>query len=230
MTTLQGPNQAPQDTEITSLVIFLHGYGADGNDLIGLAPFFQSHLPNTAFHAPDGPETCEMSPFGKQWFSLARCDPDFLRRNDATQDIAFEAMYDGACEAAIKIQTYIESLMDHYKLKAKDVALVGFSQGTMMALHLGVRHSEEFAAIVGFSGALVGANQLKSEKQSAPPILLIHGDADEMIPITALNLAQSALQSIDIDPVILKRPNLAHSIDQEGATAAALFLKTALQA
>jgi len=230
MTLLQGPNHLPKNNEITSLVVLLHGFGADGNDLIGLAPFFAAHLPNTAFHSPDGPETCEMSPFGKQWFSLARCDADFLRRNEETQGIAFEAMYEGACEASSKVEEYVLSLMAHYKLEAHQVALLGFSQGTMMALHFGLRHTEKFAAIVGFSGALIGTSHLKAEIKSAPPVMLIHGEADEMLPVNALDLAQYGLQGVDIKPTILKRPGLSHSIDQDGAMAAAQFLKENLSA
>lgn len=230
MTLLQGPKHLSPNDEITSLVVLLHGYGADGNDLIGLAPFFTSHLPNTAFHSPDGPETCEMSPFGKQWFSLARCDGDFLRRNPETQNIAFEAMYEGACEASSKVEEYVLSLMDHYQLESHQVALLGFSQGTMMALHFGLRHTEEFAAIVGFSGALVGASHLKAEKKNAPSIMLIHGEADEMLPVNSVDLAKNALQDVEITPIILKRPALPHSIDQEGAIAAAQFLKDNLLA
>lgn len=225
MTALQGPNHTPKDQKITSLVVMLHGYGADGNDLIGLAPFFAQSLPNTAFHSPDGSQTCEMSPFGKQWFSLAQCDGDFLRRTPATQETAFEAMYEGACQAATKVEEYIHGLMDQYNLKENQVALLGFSQGTMMALHIGLRHKAEFAAIIGFSGALVGASHLNSERNSSPPVLLIHGEDDDMLPINALDLALTALEKSGLSPKSLKCANLPHSIDQTGAMAACDFLK-----
>jgi phospholipase/carboxylesterase len=228
MTILQGPKHLPSNADITSLVVLLHGYGADGNDLIGLAPVFASHLPHTAFHSPDGPEMCELSAFGRQWFSLARCDSDFLRRNPPTQDIAFEAMYQGACEAAIKVEDYVHTLMEHYKLTANQVVLLGFSQGTMMALHIGLRHKEQFAGIVGFSGALVGASHLKAEIKSQPPVLLIHGEADEMLPIHALDLAKSALEDAGVSPQTLRCADLPHSIDQEGAMAAIAFIRSVL--
>lgn len=230
MSRLQGPSYVPDNTNINSLVILLHGYGADGQDLIDLAPFFASFLPNTAFHSPDGPEICEVSPFGRQWFSLARTDPEFLRRQAATQAVAFEAMYDGACEAAPLVEEYIEELMGHYQLSAAQVCLVGFSQGTMMALHVGLRRSEPFAGLVGFSGALVGSSKLVNEKKSSPPILLVHGEDDDMLPVHAVDLAKKGLENVDLNTTILKRPGLPHSIDQEGAEAAAQFLKRYLTA
>jgi len=228
MSALQGPKFIPENSSIDSLVVLLHGYGADGQDLIDLAPFFAQHLPNTAFHSPDGPETCEMSPFGRQWFSLARCDADFLRRNSETQDIAFETMYEGACESAPSVNEYIHSLMAEYQLTAKQVCLVGFSQGTMMALHIGARQTESFASIVGFSGALVGTSNIAKETTSKCPVLLIHGEADEMLPVHAVTLAENGLRSAGFTPKIITRPALPHSIDQEGAIAAAAFLKNHL--
>ncbi|SCA58041.1 Phospholipase/carboxylesterase [Candidatus Terasakiella magnetica] len=229
MVELQGPDLIPQNEKVTSLVVLLHGFGADGQDLIGLAPFFVQHLPNTAFHAPDGPQVCEMSPFGRQWFSLARCDSDFLRRRAETQDIAFEAMYDGACEAAAPIQHYVDGLMKRYGLSADKVALVGFSQGTMMSLHLGLRQESPYSCIVGFSGALVGASKLKADKKCDSPVLLVHGEADEMLPIHAVELAQSGLKACDIDAQVIRRPGLPHSIDEAGAMACAEFLKQHLE-
>ncbi len=225
MKTLQGPSLLPQDKEVTSLVILLHGYGADGQDLIDLAPFFAQGLPNTAFHSPDGPETCEMSPFGRQWFSLARTDPEFLRRQTATQSTAFEAMYEGAVDAAASVESYIASLMEEYQLPAEKIGLVGFSQGTMMALHIGLRQKDSFGCIVGFSGALVGASKLPSEIISKPPVLLVHGEEDDMLPVGAVDLASQALHAAGVTPKVIKRPGLPHSIDQEGALAAGQILK-----
>ena len=228
MTTLEGPSYLPDENTVDSLVVLLHGYGADGQDLIDLAPFFAQALPTAAFHSPDGPETCEMSPFGRQWFSLARTDPEFMRRNAGTQETAFELMYDAAKETAPKIETYIEGLMEKYQVPSSKVALVGFSQGTMMALHVGTRRTDPFAAIVGFSGALVGASRLPDEIKSKPPVLLIHGEEDDMLPVHAVDLATQGLTAAGLSPKILKRPGLPHSIDQEGAIAAGQFLQAHL--
>lgn len=225
MKELTGPDYIPRDKKVTSLVIFLHGFGADGQDLISLAPYFAPHLPNTAFFAPDGPETCEISPFGRQWFSLARYDSEYLRRQNATQATAFESMLPGAQDAAPILQAYIDDLCAKYETPANKVALVGFSQGTMMALHVGLRQRKPLAAIVGFSGALVGASRLPEEKTSDCPVLLVHGEEDDMLPVHAVDLAKEGLQTAGIEPEVIKRPGLPHVIDEEGIKAALNLLK-----
>ncbi len=228
MSPLQGPHFLAQNSKARSLVIFLHGFGADGQDLIGLAPLFAQQLPHTAFHSPDGPQPCEISPFGRQWFSLAQYDPDYLRREPATQAEAFEAMSPGAKEAAPLLDAYIHALINHYGLTPERVALVGFSQGTMMALHTGLRQETPFAAIVGFSGALVGSSTLQKELSSPCPVMLIHGEVDDMLPVHAVELAQTSLQKVGITPQVIKRPGLPHAIDETGAQQAAFFLKQQL--
>ncbi len=229
MSALSGPQHAPQNTEVTSSVIMFHGYGADGQDLIGLAPFFEQALPHTAFHSPNGPQACELSPLGRQWFSLERTDPEFLRRNAATQAVGFEAMMDGAREAAPLVESYIFDVMESYKLKPHQVCLLGFSQGTMMALHVGLRQKTPFAGIIGFSGALVGASTLVDEITSPCPTLLVHGTADEMLPVNAVDLAAQGLMAANLTPHVVKCEGLPHSIDQEGAMAAAQFMKDHLE-
>jgi len=225
MPALDGPHFHPENGEINSLIIFLHGFGADGQDLMGLAPFFAQHFPQTAFYAPNGPQPCEISPFGRQWFSLTRYDPDYLRRQPATQATAFENMYKGAEEAAPALQTYIDGLQEKHRLTANKIALIGFSQGTMMALHLGFRQHTPYAALVGFSGALVGAGHLKADKTNDCPTLLVHGEADDMLPVHSVDLAAQGLKTADITADIIKRPHLPHAIDQEGCQAAVRFLQ-----
>jgi len=224
MKKLTGPDYIPKDNKISSLVIFLHGFGADGQDLISLAPYFAQHLPNTAFFAPDGPETCEISPFGRQWFSLMRYDSEYMRRQSATQSTAFEAMLPGARDAAPVIQNYLDDLRAEYEIPAEKVALVGFSQGTMMALHVGLRQNDPLAALVGFSGALVGASRLPEEKTADCPVLLVHGEEDDMLPVHAVDLAREGLQAAGIEPNVIKRPGLPHAIDEEGIKAAISLL------
>jgi len=224
MKKLTGPDYIPKDRKISSLVIFLHGFGADGQDLISLAPYFAQDLPNTAFFAPDGPEICEISPFGRQWFSLMRYDSEYMRRQSATQATAFEAMMPGARDAAPVIQKYIDDLRAEYEITPDKVALVGFSQGTMMALHVGLRQSKPLAAIVGFSGALVGASHLPKEKTSDCPVLLVHGEEDDMLPVHSVDLAREGLEAAGIHPDVIKRPGLPHAIDEEGIKAAVKLL------
>lgn len=228
MKKLTGPDYIPSDKKISSLVIFLHGFGADGQDLISLAPYFAQHLPHTAFFAPDGPEICEISPFGRQWFSLMRYDSEYMRRQIATQSTAFEAMLPGARDAAPVIQNYLNGLRAEYEIPVEKVALVGFSQGTMMALHVGLRQNDPLAAIIGFSGALVGASRLPEEKTSDCPILLVHGEEDDMLPVHAVDLAREGLEAAGIQPDVIKRPGLPHAIDEEGIKAAVQLLSQQL--
>lgn len=157
--TLSGPSRAPSNGAAPRrLVIFLHGYGADGNDLIGLAPFFAQAMPDAAFHSPHAPQPCEMAPMGRQWFSLQAYDPDMLRRNPETLKPALERMFQGARDAAPALNDYIDRLLEQYGLTSDKLVIAGFSQGTMMALHVGLRRAPNRApaAIVGYSGALLG--------------------------------------------------------------------------
>ena len=172
---IEGPIQDPASGQApTSAVIFLHGYGADGNDLIGLAPFFATALPGAVFHSPHAPEPCEIAPFGRQWFSLGDYDPK--------QSATFQLLLPHIRAAAYLFDDYIDGVMAHYGLTADRVALVGFSQGTMMALHVALRRKTPLAAVVGFSGALIGSEVLAQEITARPPVKLIHGEEDEVVP------------------------------------------------
>jgi phospholipase/carboxylesterase len=227
MKLLDGPHYCPKNEDIQSLVIFLHGFGADGDDLISLTPYFAQSLPNTAFHAPHGADICEISPFGRQWFSLAKSDPDYMRRNATTQEAAFELMYDEACDAAPIIEHYIDTCAENYGLTRANVTLVGFSQGTMMALHIGLRSQIKFQSLIGFSGALVGRSRLPKDIITKPDTLLIHGDHDEMLPVNAVKLAEVGLIDAGVKTTVFIRPNLPHSIDQEGVDEAIRHIKKA---
>lgn len=224
MPSLSGPSYLPEN-QIKAAVVFLHGFGADGNDLISLTPFMAQSLPETAFFAPDGPAPCEISPFGRQWFSLEKSDPAYGRRQAATQEKAFEDMYDEACQCAPVIEDYLEALRQTHSLTNANIALVGFSQGTMMALHVGLRQKQAFGALVGFSGALVGARHLSSEITSPTPTLLIHGEQDDMLPVHAVTLAQKALEDQHMAPEVLRVEGIGHTIDVTGAQACVAFLQ-----
>ena len=227
-TALEGPEFPAASGTAKSIVIFLHGYGADGADLIGLAPELAKVLPDTAFYAPNAPHPCEMSPFGRQWFSLASYDPEFLRRNAETMPSALKALTQGARENTASIAAFIGELLSRHNLTADKLALVGFSQGTMMALQLAPRFDQKIAGVVGFSGALLGTDTLATEIKSRPPITLIHGSDDPVVPVQASQLAQAALAENGFDVSYHERPGLPHGIDGEGLTIAAHFLREKL--
>ena len=169
MPTLSGPQWGPAaGGPPASLIVLLHGVGADGHDLIELAPLLAPLLPQTLFIAPDAPEPCDLAPFGRQWFSLADRRP--------------EALLAGVARAAPVLDAYLDGLLAQYGLTADRLALLGFSQGTMLALHAAPRRPAPLAAVLGYSGALIDDGRLAAEHRSAPPVLLIHGDADEVIP------------------------------------------------
>ncbi|MBI37085.1 MAG: phospholipase [Alphaproteobacteria bacterium] len=214
-TILQGPTFGPANGEnAKKLVILLHGLGANGADLIGLAPFLSDVLPEVEFLAPNAPQACDMAPVGYQWFSL--------------QDRSPAAIEAGVRAAAPLVINYIEHHLEKRSLKYSDIALLGFSQGCMMSLFVGFRLQNKIAAILGYSGALVASEKLVSEATNRPPVLLIHGESDPVVPFDRLEEARKGLESAGIDVQTLSRPGLGHGIDEEGIRAGAELLKTAL--
>ena len=215
MINLEGPRQPPKNGErAKALAILLHGYGADGNDLIGLAPVLSSQLPHVEFISPHAPFPCEMSPFGRQWFSLG--------------DRSADAMLGGARMAAQILDDFLNEQLEKSKLTPDRLALIGFSQGTMMSLFVGPRRSEQIAGIVGYSGRLLAEDLLKKEIKTSPPVTLIHGAADEMVPAEALQHAVKGLEDVGISVTSELRPGLGHSIDEIGLEIAKLFLSDIL--
>lgn len=227
-TLLTGPSVPAASGTTKSVVILLHGYGADGNDLIGLAPQLAAALPDTSIYSPNAPFPCELSPFGRQWFSLAEYDPEFLRRAPETMSGALAAMAEGARKNAAYVDDFINHVMETHDVSADKVALVGFSQGTMMALQTAPRREKQIAGVVGFSGALLGEQAFGSEIKSRPPMVLVHGTADPIVPIEASRLAKETLAANGIEVSLHERPNLQHGIDAEGFEIALSFLKTYL--
>lgn len=215
MTTIDGPRQQPADGGTArALVILLHGYGSDGDDLIGLAPYWAEGLPHVAFVSPHAPFPCEMGPFGRQWFSLG--------------DRSAAAMLAGTRTAANILNSFIDDELARYQLTAGKVALVGFSQGTMMSLFVGPRRQQQIAGILGYSGRLIAPELLAAESVSAPPTSLIHGAADDMVPIASLQLAVEGLATIGIDAAHETRAGLGHSIDEAGLRIGFAFLQRVL--
>lgn len=212
---LDGPRLGPATRgDPDCLVVLLHGLGADGRDLIGLAPYLRDALPTAQFVAPDAPFPCDMAPYGRQWFSLQVRTP--------------ERMLAGIRAAAPILDAFLDACMEEYRVPAGRVALVGFSQGTMMSLHVAPRRAERLAGVVGFSGALVGGEALAAEIETRPPTLLVHGDADEIVPVQASEAAAVGLDGLGVPVRLVVRPGLPHSIDGPGMAEAAAFLKAAL--
>ncbi len=198
-----------------SLVILAHGLGADGRDLIGLADELSDKLPNTAFVSPDAPFPCDMAPYGRQWFSLqSRIEADLEREVKKAEPL---------------LNAYIDVMLKEFGLPASKLAILGFSQGTMTSLYTALRREDSVAAIVGFSGAMVSAAKLPREIKSKPPVCLIHGQADTVVPYGAMGIAERALTAAGVSVETHTRPNLAHGIDPTGLDIAANFLHTYLQ-
>lgn len=210
---LTGPRLPPARGNATHLVVLLHGYGADGNDLIGLAPHWQRMLPTAAFVAPNAPEPCAGAPMGYQWFSISRIDPHEMAR--------------GVESAAPLLNDFLDAELKRLGLTGDRMALVGFSQGTMMSLHVGLRRAARPAAIVGFSGMLAG--EAPPLGPGAPPILLVHGDADPMIPVGALFDAAGKLGRAGCCVQWHVSPGLGHSIDEAGLMLGGLHLTMAFR-
>lgn len=223
-TLLSGPTLPAASGTTKSVVVLLHGYGADGNDLIGLAPHLARALPDTTFYSPNAPFPCEMSPFGRQWFSLAEYDPEFLRRAPETMSGALAAMAEGATKNASYIHDFMDHVMETHGVTADKIALVGFSQGTMMSLQAAPRREKQIAGVVGFSGALLGEAALAAELKTRPPMVLVHGTADPVVPIEASRLAKDTLSANGIEVSLHERPGLQHGIDEEGLGIALAFL------
>lgn len=212
---LSGPSVQPRaGGTAESLIILLHGLGDSGAGLIDLAEHLGAYLPHAAFVSPDAPDPCDMAPGGRQWFGL--------------QDWSQDAIYNGAQRAAPLLDAYIDAQMTHYTLPASQIALLGFSQGCMMALHVGLRRLEQIGAIVGFSGALVGPDKLTQEIRSRPPVMLVHGMMDTVVPYAALPASAHYLQASGVSVTSETRPMLGHSIDQESLIKAAKFLAVQL--
>lgn len=212
---LDGPRLEPKSGTANQLVVFLHGYGADGNDLIDIGRAWQGLLPNAAFVSPHAPQPCGQSPMGREWFPLTFRDPD--------------ERWNGVNAAAPVLQEFLDAELKRRNLPPQALALVGFSQGTMMALHVGLRRAVAPAAIVGYSGMLVAPEQLDpevfmAEITSRPPVLLIHGDQDQVIPVQALMHAAQGLAALDVPAEWHVSPGIGHGIDQEGLRQGGEFL------
>ena len=182
-------------------MLLLHGFGSSGADMISIAPHWQEALPDALFLAPHAPQRCIMGA-GYQWWGLSGLSP--------------QALSAGAALAAPAIDAFIERKLDQYGLTDANLVLVGFSQGTMMALHVGLRRPGRVAAVVGYSGMLTGVAELAHKPFAGPPVLLIHGSADPVVPVAALHSAESELRRLGVDVSTHVSRGLGHSVDPVG--------------
>lgn len=207
---LDGPRIQPKSGTARQLVVFLHGYGADGNDLIDLGRSWADLLPDAAFVSPHAPEPCGMAPVGRQWWALTMRDPDERWR--------------GSQIAGPDLDRFLDQELARHRLGADRLSLVGFSQGAMMALHVGLRRLISPAAIVAYSGHLVGPEHLGAEAKGKPPILLVHGDRDNVIPVDALFETMDGLSKAEIPCQWHLSIGTAHGIDPEGLRHGGAFI------
>jgi phospholipase/carboxylesterase len=211
---LSGPLALPAaGGDPRAMVILLHGYGSNGDDLIGLAPYWRDALPHVVFLAPNAPERCPMAPGGYQWWPLTDFSP--------------QARAAGARAASPTLDGFIDAQLARYALPDDKLVLVGFSQGAMMALHVGPRRKQSPAGVIGYSGMLADTEGL-AELRGKPPILLVHGDLDPTVPVAALYQAQTVLESLGFDLTTHVSAGLGHSIDAAGLSLGGQFLRRVL--
>lgn len=203
--------------EATALVVLLHGYGADGADLLGLADPLGPHMPGVAFIAPDAPERCTGNPMGFQWFPIPWIDGS-----------SEEEAETGMAAAVADLDAWLDTLLAEEGLGADRLILFGFSQGTMMALHVAPRRAKAIAGIVGFSGRLLQPEALADEIVNRPPVLLVHGDADDVVPPDSLPAAAAALQEAGVDVYVHIMKGTGHGIAPDGLSVALAFIRDRL--
>ena len=214
---LTGPSRPPlSGGKPRRLVILLHGLGADGNDLIGLQQYWGRLVPDAEFISPNAPFPCDMAPYGYQWFSV--------------QDRTPAAVLAGVRAAAPSLDAFIDEELQKRGLTESDTALVGFSQGTMMALYAGLRRAKPLAGILGYSGRLIAPELLTSELRSRPPVLLVHGTMDPVVPFESLAAAEAALRAVEVPVETLACPGAPHTIDPAGLQRGGAFLREVLSA
>ena len=195
------------------LVVLLHGYGADMHDLIGLASHWTEMIPDAEFISPNAPEVCDELPSGRQWFPVG--------------DLDLERMHEGVLTVAPMLDTFLDAELEKRGLTERDLVLIGFSQGTMLALHVGLRRVQAPAGIIGYSGVLVGPEHLADEILAKPPVLLVHGSEDPLIPVQAQTMTENVLTGAGVRVKSHVSKGLGHGIDPAGLALGGHFLVAA---
>ncbi|WP_026757421.1 alpha/beta hydrolase [Sediminimonas qiaohouensis] len=215
---LNAERRAPISGSAHSVVVFLHGYGANGADLLGLADVLGEHLPDTLFVAPDAPEDCAGAPMGYQWFPIPWID-----------GASDEAAEQGMQRAVEDLNAFLDALLVDEDMLPEQLVLFGFSQGSMMALHVAPRREDEISGVVAFSGRLLAPEVLKDEAAHKPPVLLVHGDQDEVVPVQSLPEAAQGLQDAGFDQVYAHiQKGTGHGIAPDGLNVALAFMRDKL--
>ena len=199
-----------EGTEIKNAIILLHGYGGDGNDISMLTLNWKRHLPNTVFICPNGHETCPINPSGYQWFDLTKDDSSYI--------------LDQSLKAEVKIKKFIDEIKNEFNLTNDKICLSGFSQGCMMSLNVGLTSDEKFLCIIGFSGKIIDKDDLKLRIKNSTETLLIHGDADQVVPSTNLLEAKDFLIRSNIEVKTLLIKNCDHHIPIEASSTALNYI------
>jgi phospholipase/carboxylesterase len=195
------------------MVVFLHGYGADGADLLSLADPLGPHMPHTAFYAPDAPQPCAGNPFGRQWFGIPRFDGS----TDAQASAGLSA-------AADDLNGFLDTAMADEGLTPDRLILLGFSQGAMMALHVAPRRDKAVAGVVAISGKLINPNDLQAQAKVKPEVILIHGDRDDVVPFDEMHIAGEALENAGFSTYAHVMAGTGHGIAPDGLQVALSFM------
>ncbi|MDD9715475.1 dienelactone hydrolase family protein [Dinoroseobacter sp. PD6] len=215
---LEHGRKGPAQGTAKRVVVLLHGYGADGNDLLGLADPLSPHMPDTAFLAPNAPERCVNNPMGYQWFPIPWLDGS--SEEEAT--VAMERAVDD-------LNAFLDTVLEEEGISPENLMLLGFSQGTMMSLHVAPRRDEAVAGVVGFSGRLLGPERLEDEVKVKMPVLLIHGDQDDVVPPASLPEAANALTAAGFEVYAHISKGTAHGIAPDGLSVALAFMRDKLR-
>jgi phospholipase/carboxylesterase len=200
-----------------SLVVFVHGYGADGSDLISLAPSLAPMMPDTMFVAPNAPHRCTMNPMGFEWFPIPWLD-------GSTEERSKQVLY----RSSGVFTNWLDKMIAGVGVTPSETILFGFSQGTMLSLHHGIRRDDPLAGIVGFSGRLMVPETLAQETKSKPPVLLVHGDIDAVVPPSEMPVAHQALTAAGFDVDTHMSRGMGHGIAPDGLGRALEFMKSRL--
>ena len=214
---LEAGRRAAASGTTRSVVLFLHGYGADGADLLGLADPLGPHLPDTAFLAPNAPERSAVNPLGYQWFPIPWLDGSSEEEAERSMRQSFE-----------DLDAYIDQVLTDEGISPAQLVLFGFSQGAMMSLQVAPRRAEPVASVVGFSGRLLQPESLADEVVSRMPVLLVHGDQDEMVPVSFLPEAGNALSAAGFEVYAHVMKGTGHGIAPDGLSVALAFIRDKL--